>query len=175
MARIGPRPVGRTAFLGLRLRVYPDDDDAEGSSRVSRAALDRTALGLAVFTSGDGNLGYPSGGLYDAIIVTDMLTGLFCTKKAARHASASAAADYLYGHGVRRGTAAETMRQWYTARDLLGVANETVIPESAASTTPYSTILHTSGLTRTAALTPCPARCARRAQQTAEIHRPATS
>ncbi len=23
------------------------------------------------------------------------------------------------------------MRQWYTARDLLGVANETVIPESA--------------------------------------------
>jgi predicted kinase len=53
----------------------------------------------------------------------------------------------------------ETMRGWYTARDVLGVANETVIPESMAFDDVVSMILHDSGLGRAAPMTPCPTRC----------------
>ncbi|WP_063746585.1 AAA family ATPase [Catenuloplanes japonicus] len=65
---------------------------------------------------------------------------------------------------------ADTMREWYTAQDLLGVADETVIPEHAEFDHVVTTILHTSGLARSAALTPCPTRCARCAHKTAESH-----
>lgn len=64
--------------------------------------------------------------------------------------------------------AAETMREWYTAQDLLGVADEVVIPENLGFDDVVTTILHTSGLAYAAPLTPCPTRCARCAQKAVE-------
>jgi predicted kinase len=60
-------------------------------------------------------------------------------------------------------TAAE-MRDWYAARDLLGVPGERVLAESIGFEEAVETILHESGLARAAALTPCPVRCTRCAQ-----------
>lgn len=54
-----------------------------------------------------------------------------------------------------------TMRGWYTAQDLLDVPGEVVIPESMGFEDVVTTILHTSGLARSAPSTPCPTRCAR--------------
>ncbi len=62
----------------------------------------------------------------------------------------------------------ETMRGWYTDRDLLGVPDEVVIPESTKFEDVVTTILHTSGLARAAALTACPARCERCAEKAAD-------
>ena len=60
---------------------------------------------------------------------------------------------------------AETMRGWYSERDLLGVPEETVLPETVTFEDAVTTILHTSGLGRAAALTPCPAHCPRCAEK----------
>ena len=54
---------------------------------------------------------------------------------------------------------ADQMREWYTHRDLLDLARETMIPETSSLAQTVATILHTSGLARTAALTPCLRRC----------------
>lgn len=54
---------------------------------------------------------------------------------------------------------ADQMRDWYTPRDLLDLAGETLIPETSSLDETVATILHTSGLARAAALTPCPRRC----------------
>ncbi|PRX22246.1 AAA family ATPase [Actinoplanes italicus] len=67
---------------------------------------------------------------------------------------------------------AETMRGWYAERDLLGVPGERVIPESMSFEDVVTTILHTSGLGRAAALTPCPARCPRCAEKAAPASGP---
>jgi predicted kinase len=67
----------------------------------------------------------------------------------------------------------ETMRGWYSARDLLDVAGEVVIPESMGFQQVVSTILHTSGLAEAAALTPCPTRCARCAEKASDGGLPA--
>jgi predicted kinase len=56
---------------------------------------------------------------------------------------------------------AEQMREWYTAQDLLGTPGEHVIAESATFEQTVTTILHTSRLTHTSPLTPCPSRCPR--------------
>ncbi|MEV4280113.1 AAA family ATPase [Actinoplanes xinjiangensis] len=56
---------------------------------------------------------------------------------------------------------AETMHDWYTERDLLGIPGEVVIPESADPEETVTTVLHGSGLAARAALTPCPTRCRR--------------
>lgn len=56
---------------------------------------------------------------------------------------------------------AAMMRAWYTDRDLLGVPGEQVIDETVGFEEAVTTILHTSGLATTAALTPCPIRCPR--------------
>ncbi|KUL23923.1 P-loop NTPase family protein [Actinoplanes awajinensis] len=53
------------------------------------------------------------------------------------------------------------MREWYTELDLLGLPGEQVIAEARTYEEVVSTILHTSGLAETAALTPCPTRCPR--------------
>jgi predicted kinase len=53
------------------------------------------------------------------------------------------------------------MREWYAARDLLGVADERVLDEHVGFEDAVTLILHESGLGRAAALTPCPARCPR--------------
>ncbi|WP_328472675.1 AAA family ATPase [Actinoplanes sp. NBC_00393] len=60
---------------------------------------------------------------------------------------------------------AEQMREWYRERDLLGVAGEHVVTERTGFDDAVAAILHTSGLARTAALTPCPTRCPRCAQK----------
>ncbi|MBG0563841.1 AAA family ATPase [Actinoplanes aureus] len=60
---------------------------------------------------------------------------------------------------------AETMRGWYAERDLLGVPGEQVFPETAAFDEVVTTILHSSGLGRAAAMTPCPATCPRCAEK----------
>ncbi|KXK63690.1 kinase [Micromonospora rosaria] len=52
------------------------------------------------------------------------------------------------------------MRHWYTHRDLLGVAGETVIGEASTVEQTVTTILHASGLTAVVPQTPCPRRCA---------------
>ncbi|MEU7908609.1 AAA family ATPase [Actinoplanes sp. NPDC049118] len=67
---------------------------------------------------------------------------------------------------------AEQMREWYTARDLLGVDGEQVIAETSDFERTVTTILHASGLAHTAALTPCPLRCRHCADDTT---RPAPS
>jgi predicted kinase len=54
---------------------------------------------------------------------------------------------------------AEQMRGWYVAHDVLGVAGERVVDETATLDQTVSMILHTSGLAISAALTPCPVRC----------------
>ncbi|SDS60951.1 AAA family ATPase [Actinoplanes derwentensis] len=61
---------------------------------------------------------------------------------------------------------AETMRGWYTERDLLGVPHEVVIPESTTFEETVTTVLNLSGLTNTEPQTPCPTRC-RRCQERA--------
>jgi predicted kinase len=63
---------------------------------------------------------------------------------------------------------AETMRSWYSERDLLGIPGEHVIPQSAGFEETVTTILHTSGLAETAAQTPCPTRCRRCTEKAAE-------
>jgi predicted kinase len=55
----------------------------------------------------------------------------------------------------------ENMRAWYAAHDVLGLAGEHVIAETATVEDTVTTILHTSGLAHTAALTPCPVHCPR--------------
>ncbi|MEU4689253.1 AAA family ATPase [Actinoplanes sp. NPDC023714] len=60
------------------------------------------------------------------------------------------------------------MREWYAPHDLLGVPGERVIPETTGFEDAVTTILHTSGLGRAAALSPCPVRCARCAEKSAE-------
>jgi predicted kinase len=62
---------------------------------------------------------------------------------------------------------AETMREWYTESDLLGVAGERVISAPASFEEVVTTILHDSGLARAAPLTPCPTRCPRCTQKAA--------
>jgi predicted kinase len=56
---------------------------------------------------------------------------------------------------------ADMMRDWYAGRDLLGVAGETVIPETTGFPAAVEEILHGSGLAAAPARTPCPARCPR--------------
>ncbi|MEU4161828.1 AAA family ATPase [Actinoplanes sp. NPDC026670] len=56
---------------------------------------------------------------------------------------------------------ADMMRDWYTKRDLLGVPGETVIPQEASFEQAVTTVLHDSGLGRTAPRTPCPTNCPR--------------
>jgi hypothetical protein len=63
--------------------------------------------------------------------------------------------------------APETMRDWYTPRHLLGVANEVVIPETMGFEDVVTTILRTSDLVHVDPLSPCPTRCARCAQKAA--------
>lgn len=77
--------------------------------------------------------------------------------------------DVSFDETVRRHTGraepipvtAETMRGWYTERDLLGVRREMVIPETATAEQTVTTVLYDSGLAHAAALTPCPTRCRR--------------
>ncbi|WP_433832332.1 AAA family ATPase [Actinoplanes sp. CA-015351] len=59
----------------------------------------------------------------------------------------------------------ETMRSWYTARDLLGVPGEVLIPEDMNFEDVVTTILHTSGLAQAMPSAPCPTRCARCAEK----------
>jgi predicted kinase len=66
----------------------------------------------------------------------------------------------------------ETMRGWYAGRDLLGVPGEMVILESMGFEEVVTTILHTSGLADTSALTPCPTRCARCAEKATDADPP---
>ncbi|WP_430782771.1 AAA family ATPase [Actinoplanes sp. G11-F43] len=54
---------------------------------------------------------------------------------------------------------AETMRGWYTERDLLGVPGEVVVPETATFEQTVTTVLRDSGLSAAPPQTPCPARC----------------
>jgi len=77
--------------------------------------------------------------------------------------------DVTFAETVRRhesrsetvGFTPEQMREWYTPQDLLGVPGEQVIGESSSFEDTVATILHTSGLAGSAALTPCPNRCPR--------------
>jgi thymidylate kinase len=77
--------------------------------------------------------------------------------------------DVAFDETVRRhhgraepiGFTAEQMREWYTARDLLGADGELVIAETSDLERTVTTILHASGLARTAALSPCPRLCHR--------------
>ncbi|BBH69697.1 hypothetical protein ACTI_63820 [Actinoplanes sp. OR16] len=56
---------------------------------------------------------------------------------------------------------ADHMLSWYGGSDLLGVPHEQVLPEETGFEDAVTTILHTSGLARAAALTPCPTTCRR--------------
>ncbi|MEU7171541.1 MULTISPECIES: AAA family ATPase [Micromonospora] len=90
--------------------------------------------------------------------------------------------DVAYDETVRRHltraepipVTAEQMREWYSHRDLLGVAGETVIPEPSTFEQTVTTILHISGLTAAAPQTPCPRRC-RHCARKAENGAPATT
>ncbi|SCL43071.1 AAA family ATPase [Micromonospora aurantiaca] len=53
----------------------------------------------------------------------------------------------------------EQMREWYSARDLLDVPGERIIPETSTFEQTVTTILTTSGLAGSPPLTPCPNRC----------------
>jgi predicted kinase len=59
----------------------------------------------------------------------------------------------------------EMMAAWYSPLDLLGVPGEQIIGEDCDLEQTVSTVLHASGLTQAAALTPCPLRCPRCAQK----------
>jgi predicted kinase len=59
----------------------------------------------------------------------------------------------------------ETMHGWYTSLDLLGVPGEHTIAETATFDDTVTRILHDSGLTGAAALTPCPVLCPRCAEK----------
>ncbi|MEU4220761.1 AAA family ATPase [Actinoplanes sp. NPDC026623] len=65
------------------------------------------------------------------------------------------------GRDLAADVTAEQLREWYTARDLLGADGELVIAETSDLEQTVTTILHASGLARTAALTPCPRLCRR--------------
>ncbi|MEV6598806.1 AAA family ATPase [Actinoplanes sp. NPDC051346] len=68
-----------------------------------------------------------------------------------RHAGRAAGVDFT----------ADDMRDWYAAKDLLGVAGEHVIGEDSTFEQTVTTILHTSGLAEIGPTTPCPSRCPR--------------
>ncbi|MDP9793662.1 putative kinase [Catenuloplanes nepalensis] len=59
----------------------------------------------------------------------------------------------------RVGFTPEDMRGWYTPRDLLGLAGEHLIPESAGLEDAVTLVLETSGLGAAPPRTPCPTRC----------------
>lgn len=88
--------------------------------------------------------------------------------------------DVTFGETVRRHLRRaepipvdpESMRGWYAARDLLHVPGEVLIPESMGFDEVVTTILHTGGLARAAASTPCPARCPRCAAKAAGADQP---
>lgn len=63
---------------------------------------------------------------------------------------------------------AEQMREWYVPRDLLGVDGEHVIPQTSTFEQTVAVILHTSGLPDAVPMTPCPVRCPRCADKSAE-------
>nr|WP_240670180.1 AAA family ATPase [Actinoplanes solisilvae] len=77
--------------------------------------------------------------------------------------------DVSFDETVRRhqgraepiGVTAAEMREWYVPRDLLDVPGERVLGEGVGFEEAVDGILHGSGLAGSAALTPCPARCAR--------------
>jgi predicted kinase len=89
----------------------------------------------------------------------------------AEHAGPSAVYyfDVSFDETVRRhfsraepiAVTADQMREWYVSRDLLGIGGEHAFDENTGFEQAVSTILHTSGLGQTAALTPCPTRCPR--------------
>ena len=68
-----------------------------------------------------------------------------------RHAMRPQAADFT----------PEQMSEWFTPRDVLGVPEETIIPELSSLDEAVETILHTSGLSAAPATAPCPAHCPR--------------
>jgi hypothetical protein len=59
----------------------------------------------------------------------------------------------------------EDMRGWFTPLDLLGVPGERIITEATSMADTVDTILHSSGLTHAAPLTPCPRLCPRCAEK----------
>ncbi|GIJ81449.1 hypothetical protein [Micromonospora phaseoli] len=74
-------------------------------------------------------------------------------------------------HAGSRSTASRA-RRWYAHRDLLGVLNETVIPETSTFEQTATTILHVTGLASAAPQTPCPRRgrhCARESAEAAAV------
>ncbi|MEU8655881.1 AAA family ATPase [Actinoplanes philippinensis] len=119
-------------------------------------------------------------GGYHVVLEGILHTGQYGTplrKLIAGHAGPSACffMDVTFEETVRRhqrreepiSVAPETMRDWYTPLDLLGVPNEIVIPETMGFENVVTTILHTSGLAEASPLSPCPTRCARCAQKAA--------
>jgi predicted kinase len=60
---------------------------------------------------------------------------------------------------------AEQMRSWYQPMDLLGLDGEHVIEEGTGPAETVALILHSSGLSGVAPLTPCPVRCPRCAEK----------